>query len=311
MLIDVTDTCLNRPNCSPGPAPWAKLPNGIVVCGQCRRPNADYMKGMMRMTERKGRPVCGFCQTGHHDNCAYAIVNGDGSIVFCGCQAEPAGEEHHHVPACALCRRRQVAYTSITGKPIAQADIDASTGKCVDLEDCDLFREARRQDAVEIFAPAREKAAERSGQAPKAAVRSSQTTTTTTPKGSTTRRSDDMSNNESNFRVKAGGGKGTAVLEAVKDSKNHGLSRSQLAEKVGCTVGRVGEVIRYELAEGTAADKKAVQAFLDAVPSRKATATEKPQAKKAPAKAPAKKAAAKKTTAKAPAKPRAKKATTA
>lgn len=117
-----------------------------------------------------------------------------------------------------------------------------------------------------------------------------------------------MSDNNSTFRVKAGGGKGTAVVEALKDSKNHGLTRLQLAESVGCTVGRVGEVIRYELAEGDAATKKAVQAFLNAVPSRKAAApAEKPQAKK-PA---AKKTAAKKTTAAKTATPRKRTAKTA
>ena len=116
-----------------------------------------------------------------------------------------------------------------------------------------------------------------------------------------------MSDNSSTFRVKSGGSKGAAILNAISDTKNRGLSRAALAEKVGCTTGRVGEVVRFTLAEGTPAERKAVQAFLDAVPSRKAT--DKPVAKKttskavatkkAAAKPAAKKATAKKTTAKA------------
>lgn len=120
---------------------------------------------------------------------------------------------------------------------------------------------------------------------------------------------------DTDFRVKAGGGKGTAVLEALRNTKNHGLTRVQIAEQVGCTTGRVGEVLRFTLAEGTPADKKAVQAYVNSIPARKAAepkqvakkaATTKTEAKKTTkavatkkaAAAPAKKTATKKAATK-------------
>ena len=89
--------------------------------------------------------------------------------------------------------------------------------------------------------------------------------------------------------IKAGGAKGAAVIEALKP----GLSRVQVAEAAGCTVGRVGEVIRYLADNGTAEQKATIKAFIDGAPKRVSTKTEvKAETKKAPAKRTSKKAAA-------------------
>ena len=60
------------------------------------------------------------------------------------------------------------------------------------------------------------------------------------------------------FMVKAGGTKGAAIVAIL--CEDPALSRAAIAEKVGATVGRVGEVIRLLAAEGSRAEKKAVAA---------------------------------------------------
>lgn len=58
------------------------------------------------------------------------------------------------------------------------------------------------------------------------------------------------------FKVKAGGEKGKAIVEILTNEPN--LSRKAIAEKAGATTGRVGEVIRFLAAEGTATEKKVI-----------------------------------------------------
>lgn len=77
--------------------------------------------------------------------------------------------------------------------------------------------------------------------------------------------------------VKAGGAKGERIVEVIKADKT--LTRRQVAEAAGATVGRVGEVVRWLAANGTAAEKKAV-AHLVAKPATPKTEA-KPAAKRA------------------------------
>lgn len=85
--------------------------------------------------------------------------------------------------------------------------------------------------------------------------------------------------------IKAGGAKGEAIVALILSTP--GLSRTEVAEQVGCTVGRVGESVRWLEANGTAAEKKAVAAM------KHGRTPAEPKPKATP-----KKAAAKKTTAK-------------
>jgi len=96
--------------------------------------------------------------------------------------------------------------------------------------------------------------------------------------------------------VKAGGAKGEAIAALLKEQPH--LTRAQVAEKAGATVGRVGEVVRWLAGNGTADQKKVIAAHVKAQPVRTAkkaapAKTTAKTTKKAPAKsAPAKAAAA-------------------
>lgn len=92
--------------------------------------------------------------------------------------------------------------------------------------------------------------------------------------------------------IKAGGDKGKAVVELL--TKEPGLTRTQLAEKIGCTTGRVGEVVRFLANHGTTEEKALIAKHVAAQPPRKtavkATPTAPARGNSAKA-APAKKAA--------------------
>ena len=62
--------------------------------------------------------------------------------------------------------------------------------------------------------------------------------------------------------AKAGGTKGEAIVKLL--TQHPSLTRAQLAERTGATVGRVGEVIRYLAAEGSRDDKRAISAHVKA-----------------------------------------------
>lgn len=332
LIFDQLDPCLNGPGCHQ--KGWSISPTGLAICGQCRRPSKAYLEKMMEITTAPttGKTACGFCMTGNHGNCSYAIRNGDHGIMLCRCAAEApkaprakpkgalrADQIPHHLPTCANCRRRTMSVLTTTGKTLPAADVDPELGLCRDTADCDEYLEQRRQRAVLEFRPfmagsqAEKNVAARGGQLDEDMRGSSHRTTTARRQGAgeqTTRRNimSTTTKTESAFRVKAGGGKGAAILALLSDRKNHGSTRVQIAEQAGATTGRVGEVIRYTLAEGSASEKTAVQAFLDSVPSRKAA--DKPVATKAPAKktaAATKKAAAKPAAKKSASKPVAKK----
>lgn len=82
--------------------------------------------------------------------------------------------------------------------------------------------------------------------------------------------------------VKAGGDKGKAIVEAMKADPN--LTRSQVAEKVGATVGRVGEVVRFLAANGSKDEKAIIARHTKAQESKRAQALkEREAAKKAAA----------------------------
>ncbi|GAA4724472.1 hypothetical protein GCM10025782_23130 [Pedococcus ginsenosidimutans] len=97
------------------------------------------------------------------------------------------------------------------------------------------------------------------------------------------------------FKVKAGGSKGQAITELLV--KEPGLSRAAIAERVGCTVGRVGETIRFLAAEGSKEEKAAASKHVTAQAKAREAAkreTEKKRAAEKAAKAKAKAAAPKK-----------------
>jgi hypothetical protein len=306
------ETCLTGGNCGKG---WSITSHGLSVCGQCRRPAPRYLEAMMTISQTSETRVyaCGFCATGAHHNCSFATRNGEGKLTFCGCRADV-----DHAARCTLCNRRSRPFITTTGNELPVAEIDPQEARCTDLDDCLSYREGLAASAAASFGRATPAVVfveaggdhgkdleQRGGQLGQGVRGSSQTTTTTARRkpASTTRSDTTMSDTTSTFRVKAGGGKGEKIMTLIRDTKNHGKTRVELAELAGATVGRVGEVIRYEAAEGNAADKKAVAAFLAAVPGRK-TAEPKAKATKAPAtkKTAAAKPAAKKTAAKAPAK---------
>lgn len=98
--------------------------------------------------------------------------------------------------------------------------------------------------------------------------------------------------------IKAGGKKGEAVVAAL--TKNPALTRTALAEEVGCTVGRVGEVIRFLAANGTKEEQALIAKHRESQPKRERketpVATPKPAAKKAATKADPQKPAARKSS---------------
>lgn len=97
--------------------------------------------------------------------------------------------------------------------------------------------------------------------------------------------------------VKAGGAKGQAIVELL--TKEPSLTRSQLAEKVGATVGRVGEVVRWLAANGTKEEKAVIAKHVASQPARKVAEKKAAPTKKAAAKpAAAKKASTRKPAAK-------------
>lgn len=85
--------------------------------------------------------------------------------------------------------------------------------------------------------------------------------------------------------IKAGGKKGEAVVAAL--TKDPSQSRAQLAETVGCTVGRVGEVLRHLAKNGTPEEQALVKKHEESKPARKvaekkANPTPAARGKKAP-----------------------------
>lgn len=58
--------------------------------------------------------------------------------------------------------------------------------------------------------------------------------------------------------VKAGGAKGTAIVETIKADTEKKMTRKAIAESVGCTVGRVGESVRWLAGNGTDEEKELV-----------------------------------------------------
>lgn len=116
-----------------------------------------------------------------------------------------------------------------------------------------------------------------------------------------------MTEQQSKKIVKAGGAKGEAVVKAL--TENPALTRAQLAGQVGCTVSRVGEVIRYLRDHGTKEEQTVIGRHLQAQPARKvAEKTETPKPADKAAKKSAAKPAAQKTTKAAPRKATAKEA---
>lgn len=93
--------------------------------------------------------------------------------------------------------------------------------------------------------------------------------------------------------VKAGGKKGEAIVELLR--KEPGLTRAQVADKVGATVGRVGEVVRFLAGHGDADQKAVIAKHVASQPPRKVAEKKATPTKAAP------KTAAKKTTARKPA----------
>lgn len=47
-------------------------------------------------TVTKGRNVCGFCSTSHHDSCKGGYRNGDGSVLICGCECADSKPQFCH-----------------------------------------------------------------------------------------------------------------------------------------------------------------------------------------------------------------------
>ncbi|WP_152185856.1 hypothetical protein [Segeticoccus rhizosphaerae] len=68
-----------------------------------------------------------------------------------------------------------------------------------------------------------------------------------------------MSNtDEQKFALKAGGPKDAAILEVIESDHDKEMTRKDIAEAAGCTVGRVGEVVRFLAATGTKAERELV-----------------------------------------------------
>lgn len=59
--------------------------------------------------------------------------------------------------------------------------------------------------------------------------------------------------------VKAGGTKGTAIVETIKADTEKRMSRKDIAEAVGCTVGRVGESVRWLAGNGSDEERQLVE----------------------------------------------------
>lgn len=70
--------------------------------------------------------------------------------------------------------------------------------------------------------------------------------------------------------IKAGGTKGQAIVALL--TKEPGLTRAQLAEKIGATTGRVGEVVRFLAAHGTKEEQALIAKHVAAQPARKVAA---------------------------------------
>lgn len=67
--------------------------------------------------------------------------------------------------------------------------------------------------------------------------------------------------------IKAGGKKGEAIVLAL--TKDPSLTRAQLAERIGATVGRVGEVVRYLATHGTKEEQALIEKHRASQPARK------------------------------------------
>lgn len=80
--------------------------------------------------------------------------------------------------------------------------------------------------------------------------------------------------------VKAGGTKGTAIVALLTEDPS--LTRQQLAAEVGCTVGRVGEVIRWLRENGTPEEQAVVAKSGANTTPRRAVAQPAPQAEEKP-----------------------------
>lgn len=79
--------------------------------------------------------------------------------------------------------------------------------------------------------------------------------------------------------IKSGGKKGDAIVEALR--KDPSRSRKDLAELVGATTGRVGEVVRWLRDHGTKEEQALIGKHLESQPKREAAARPTKPAKKA------------------------------
>jgi len=82
----------------------------------------------------------------------------------------------------------------------------------------------------------------------------------------------------------AGGAKGTAITKCLTDwakSDKPVPSRASIAEEVGCTVGRVGETVRYLAAFDQEMDGIAARAFIRATEAARIARAEEKAAKPA------------------------------
>lgn len=75
--------------------------------------------------------------------------------------------------------------------------------------------------------------------------------------------------------IKAGGAKGVAVVALL--TQDPALTRGQLAKEIGCTVGRVGEVVRYLRDHGSKEEQALIAKHVKAQPQPKGTTKATPK----------------------------------
>lgn len=79
------------------------------------------------VTETPSKHLCGFCSTGHHASCPGGVLNGNlTEVVRCACDCERSA-----LRRCFDCGTRE------------QAEIDATTWRCVDRDACAAHIEKR------------------------------------------------------------------------------------------------------------------------------------------------------------------------
>lgn len=76
--------------------------------------------------------------------------------------------------------------------------------------------------------------------------------------------------------VKAGGTKGTAIVETIKADTEKKMTRKDIAEAVGCTVGRVGESVRWLAGNGTDEERSLVEYLVAKPREAKPAKTDEP-----------------------------------